>query len=64
MNAAEAEIDWIRASEDSRLIEACRAAASVASQFETARTRRGRDLSGFQELFRRLYSAARAAARA
>lgn len=62
MSAAGTDIDWMRASEDCALIEACRAAASVAAQFETIRPKRRR--SSFSELFQRLYHAARAAARA
>lgn len=63
MSAAGTDIDWMRASEDCALIEACRAAASVAAQFETIRPKMRRR-SSFSELFQRLYSAARGARRA
>ncbi|MBY0421791.1 MAG: hypothetical protein K2Q06_05765 [Parvularculaceae bacterium] len=63
MKAAEADIDWMCANEDLGLIEACRAAASIAAQFEAARpVIKGRK-PPFNELFSRLYFAARSAAR-
>ncbi|MBY0420732.1 MAG: hypothetical protein K2Q06_00410 [Parvularculaceae bacterium] len=58
MSVAKAEIDWTRASEDRGLIEACRAAAAVAAEFEQSRTRERRRAS-FADLFRRLHVAAR-----
>ena len=64
MKAAEAEIDWTRASDDSGLIEACRAAASVAAQFESAQPRFRRNQAHFNELFKKLYAAARRVAQA
>lgn len=63
MSAVEAEIDWTRASDDYGLIEACRAAASVAAQFESGRRREKARHASFGEIFRRLHAAARAAAR-
>lgn len=63
MKAAETEIDWTKASDDSGLIEACRAAASVAAQFESAQPRFRRSQAHFNELFRKLYAAARRVAK-
>lgn len=62
MNVADYEIDWTHASEDSGLIEACRAAAAVAAQFESARPKLWRSQAHFDELFRKLFTAARRAA--
>ena len=64
MTAAETDIDWMTASEDDRLIEACRAAASVAAQFETVRRREARGRRTFADIFRQLRVAARSAASA
>lgn len=64
MKAAETEIDWTCASDDSGLAEACRAAASIAMQFETARAPNRLRRFSFDALFRRLYAAPRTGARA
>lgn len=63
MKAAAQEIDWNTASDDSGLASACRAAASVAAQFEAARPKDRPRLSTFSDLFRRLYAAARSTVR-
>lgn len=63
MKAAEADIDWFRANEDWGLIEACRAAASVAAQFESARPANRGNRSTFHDLIRRLHGVARSAVR-
>lgn len=64
MKPAEQDIDWMSASDDWGLIEACRAAASVAAQFESAKPRNAGRHATLNDLFRRLYGAARSGARA
>lgn len=63
MQSVDREIDWTRASDDFGLMEECRAAASVAAQFESARSAAKTRLSTFDEIFRWLYKSVRSSSR-
>lgn len=63
MQTADADIDWTRASDDFGLIEACRAAASIALPFETLRVGKTRRPGAFAAWVRGLFAPGRDAVR-